>query len=299
MAAEARLHQLLSKLDGIEGVPAAVSAARPHSPVHASTSPAHRSSRREQGATTSAAEGADEGPGVASICHGMRIARRDSGPSTSSRPRFGRPAEQMPAESLRKMLHDAESMVPLSAKMARLAARTSSSKAEAASAEPPKSRGSRIELPPVTYTCTTFAQALHELPNTSETLDGGMTTEQRLSRKQQQEELRARKKASRMERQLVADEARVAFGMTSKEKRVGGRPRPRVPTQPLPHAAARGAHHCPMPPPPWPSHTMRVGCSAYAATPALFALIWSATLIGVPPTAGSEEARRQARNAAV
>jgi hypothetical protein len=71
----------------------------------------------------------------------------------------------------------------------------------------------------ISYDTKTFAQALEDL--NSDGVSGAMSNDGRhkRNRKREQEEKLAARQASRAQRQLAADEARVAFGLTSTEKK--------------------------------------------------------------------------------
>jgi hypothetical protein len=64
----------------------------------------------------------------------------------------------------------------------------------------------------------TFAQALADRSAGLRGLDGVLSNHARQSRKREQEEHRATRQASRLERQLAADQARLEYGLSTKEK---------------------------------------------------------------------------------
>ena len=72
----------------------------------------------------------------------------------------------------------------------------------------------------VKYEHTTYAQWLDSGTGNEKMVLTTFTNEQKQTRKQKQEEDKARKKMGRMERQIIADQKRVEYGFTSKEKKV-------------------------------------------------------------------------------
>ena len=130
-------------------------------------------------------------------------------------PRFGQPSPAFSEEIVRKRLAEVDKPPPVRMQMP--------SSGQSSERDGEVHRGSQNHLPlrtgPVSYTLDTFAEFLQDPRRESSLSVAGITNETRMTRRKQQEEARARQKASRMDRQLSADRARVEYGQTSKEKK--------------------------------------------------------------------------------
>ena len=161
---------------------------------------------------------------VVTLCNGMAVMPPSVERKASSRKDvcgfYGVATEPMPIDRLRRQMDEMESGATSSRSTTRMQSRSNSMSGKAKALKDTKASASAVEGPPVTFQTPTFAQALEaQYMSGLENIDGGMTTEQRLTRKRQQEELKAERMKTRAKRQGEADEARVLFGMTTKEKK--------------------------------------------------------------------------------
>ena len=153
---------------------------------------------------------------IITMNNGMRYLPNGDQPKYVA-PRFGQPAPALSEIAIRKRLSEVDEPPPTPVKH-------SKSERELGSHDEYDMRGSHTRVPPrsghVSYNLKTFAGYLDSHPESSLAVSAGVVTpEARMSRKKQQEEQKAKRMASRMERQLRAEKARVEYGMSSTEKK--------------------------------------------------------------------------------
>jgi hypothetical protein len=139
---------------------------------------------------------------------GLKVKSRNSGAAT----------RQVSLESLHKMMAEMEESKPFKPPAIESASQRDREQRHLGSCEETGDTHV-ITGRPVSFETKTFAQAVQDSYGENMMPLSTMTDRQKRSRKEQQEADRARRAASRFERQTEADEAKIHFGLSSTEKK--------------------------------------------------------------------------------
>lgn len=190
-----------------------------------------RSSAAHNPIVTSGGSMADDDAGIINICSGLRYLPEGAKlRQTGTVAAYRSSVQPLPLEQLRKQIHEMETEATAPRKkMPSMPGREASARALGdpfATGETEEEEDNRpskqFAFDPTGFRGPmTFAQALEmqSLRNDDVHLDSGLSSEARRNRKRQQEERRAERKASRAQRQHEADAARVAYGLTNKDRK--------------------------------------------------------------------------------